>query len=111
MDRVAQRYADPFAFMGAYLQVGRFGECVNNIIEAINRDAKDKADEMMDERLWSLWLHRYQGNLPYGEWKETILHGPEQHEKPKEVEPGEMAGNLDIAMDTIKKLRQSAERR
>lgn len=106
MDRVARRYADPFAFLGAYLRVGRLHECVTSIIEAINKDLKDRAEEKLNDQLWDLWLHKYHGNQSFGDWKKAFVDPPE-HEAPNVVDPEAMQKNLDVATQTLKKLAAS----
>lgn len=103
MDRVAQRYADPFAFMGEYLRCGRFYECVQNIIQALNREA----DEWQDQKLWELWLHRYKGEQSFGDWKESLRSNSADKPKPVAAEPGDMTRNLEIASQTLAKLKRS----
>lgn len=109
MDRVAQRYADPFAFLGSYMQAGRFADCVENIVQALNHDV----EERQEEKLWELWLHKYQGKQSFGDWKKSIRQksAPEEKPKLKKVEPGLMTRNLDIAARTLTKLRRSNERK
>lgn len=103
MDRVARRYADPFAFMEAYLRCGRFYECVRGIIDALNREAED----WQEEKLWQVWLHRYQGKESFGDWKESIRSTTADHPKPTTAEPGDMSRSLEIASHTLAKLRRS----
>lgn len=104
MDRAAQRYADPFSFMGAYLQVGRFAECVRSIIQAFNHEA----EEQQEEKLWELWLHRYKGKQSFGEWRKSLNSTPAQKPRPKVAKiGGVLARNLETAAKTLEKLRRS----
>lgn len=89
--------------MGAYLRVGRFTECVHEIILAANREM----DEKMEDKLWELWLHRYKGKQSFGDWKKSIRTQPADKPKPTVAKPGGMARNLDIAAQTLEKLRAS----
>ena len=87
-----------------------------DIIQAINEEAKLEAEKMLDERLWSLWLHDYRANggkKPYGEWKKAALgkDDPKPKAKIKEGTVESMARNLDIANKTLAKIRKSTERR
>lgn len=89
---------------------------MHDIIQAINRETELEAEKMLDERLWSIWLHKYVregGKQPYGEWKKAALG--KANAKPtvaiKEGTPETMARNLEIANNTLKKLRKATERR
>lgn len=75
-----------------------------------------EAEKILDDRLWSLWLHDYRregGKQPYGEWKKAALGKADP--KPKsEVKAGteeSMARSLEVANTTLRKLRQATERR
>lgn len=89
---------------------------MRGIIQAINRETELETEKMVDERLWSLWLHKYVregGKQPYGEWKKVVLG--KQDPKPKAtIKTGtaeSMARNLDVANDTLRKIRKATERR
>ena len=109
MDRLAQRYADPFSFLAQYLQVGRFHECVTDIIEALNREMEDKQDEL----LFQIWLHKYEGDQSFNTWKENLRAKPAaiQKAKPKVARPEDMQKNLDVANATLAKLKRSTKGR
>lgn len=112
----ARRYADPWAFLASFLAAGRLAECVVSIIQANNREIELKSEKLLDERLWSLWLHNYLANggkKAFAEWKKAALGKADPKPKAtiKEGTPETMAGNLDIAFNTLKKIRQSTERR
>lgn len=87
-----------------------------DIIQAINEEAKQKAEKMLDDRLWGLWLHDYRahgGKKAYGEWKKAVLgkDDPKPKATIKEGTAESMARNLDIASETLAKIRKSTERR
>lgn len=112
----ARRYADPWSFLANFLAAGRLAECVVDIVQAHNQEAKLESEKLLDERLWSLWLHDYRpngGKKAYGEWKKAALgkDDPKPKATIKEGTPETMAGNLDIAFNTLKKIRHSTERR
>ena len=113
---VARRYADPWTFLAAFLAAGRFAECVVSIIKAHNREQELEAEKLQDERLWGIWLHAYLvngGKKAFAEWKEEALgkSNPKPKATIKEGTPETMARSLDIASNTLKKIRQSTERR
>lgn len=80
---------------------------MRRFVDAENHDA----EEAQNEKLWELWLHRYQGKLGFGEWLETVKAKPAEREKPKEATKADMSRNLGIANETLAKLRKSTERR
>ena len=112
MDRVAQRYADPFSFLDAYFRAGRFFECVLSIVEAINREREREDEDRQERMLWDLWLHKYSGKQSFGEWKQSVLSktAAKPKEKPKVVKTSDMAKNLDIAAQTLAKLQRSQKK-
>lgn len=107
MDRIAQRYADPFSFLGLYIQMGRFSECVEKIVDAINRETKERAEERLDLMCWMMYVNKYEGKKSYGEWKRAFLGKKEDKPQIQVVKPEQMSKNLDIAANTLGKLRQS----
>ena len=91
---------------------------MHDIVQAINRETEQKSEKLLDERLWSLWLHHYLrkgGEKPYGEWKKEMLGQTEpKHKQKAAVKVGteeSMARSLEIANNTLRKIRQSTERR
>lgn len=58
MDRLFQRYADPFPFIDGMILADRFSDFVTNLIQTINKEieAENKDKEMRTH--WELWLHR-----------------------------------------------------
>lgn len=107
MDRIAQRYADPFSFLGLYLNMGRFSECVEKIVEAINRETKERYEERLDLMCWMMYVNKYEGKKSFGEWKKDFLGKKDDKPKITLVKPEQMGKNLDIAANTLGKLRQS----
>ena len=89
---------------------------MQSIIGAINEETKLEAEKLLDGRLWDLWLHGYAckgGKKPYGEWKKAALgkDDPKPKAKIKTGTAESMARNLEIANNTLKKIRKSQEGR
>ena len=89
---------------------------MQDIIQAINRETELEAEKMLDGRLWDLWLHDYRANggkKAYGEWKKAALgkDDPKPKAQIKEGNADTMARNLEIANNTLRKLRKATERR
>lgn len=51
MDRLFQRYGDPFLFMNGMLQCGRFVEFVEDFVQTTNKEKEDQVN-------WEFYLHR-----------------------------------------------------
>ena len=52
MDLLFSRYASPLDFMNLYINQGRFGEFVSEIIEMENERRKQTAEKEQDEKIW-----------------------------------------------------------
>lgn len=72
MDLLFSRYASPFEFMRPYIEQGRFGEFVTEIIIAENKRRQEQADKEEDEKLWAAYIHSY-SDKSYAEWKSEIM--------------------------------------
>ena len=74
MDLLYSKYASPMDLMNLYLEQGRFGEFVTNIIELEHERKKAEEEKETDNRLWSMFIHSY---VPEGttfeKWKEDVL--------------------------------------
>lgn len=53
--------------MGNMMQVGRFSEFVDNIVDVLNKETEEKGEE----RMWELYLHRI-FDKSYSEFTESI---------------------------------------
>lgn len=72
MDLLFSRYASPFEFMRPYIEQGRFGEFVTEIITAENKRRKEQAEKEDDERLWMAYVHSY-SDKSFNDWKSEIV--------------------------------------
>ena len=71
MDLLYSRYSNPLELMSIYIEQGRFGEFVANIVE-MDRKRKKEADEKAeDDRLWAAYI-RSMSNKTFPEWKKEI---------------------------------------
>lgn len=74
MDLLYSRYASPMDLMKLYLEQGRFGEFVSNIIELDNKRKKAEAEKENDNKLWSMFIHSYvPEDITFEAWKEEAL--------------------------------------
>lgn len=68
MDLLFSRYASPMDFMRLYIEQGRFGEFVNQIINLENERKKEEAEKEDDNKLWIAYVHSM-SDMPFSEWK------------------------------------------
>lgn len=72
MDLLFSRYASPFEFMRPYIEQGRFGEWVTEIIKAENKRRKEQAEKQDEEMLWAAYIHSF-SDKSYIDWKAEVL--------------------------------------
>lgn len=75
MDMLFSKYASPFEFMRPYIETGRFGEWVNEIITAENKRRKEQAEKEEDEKLWLAYVH-IGPDKSFSDWKAELLQQP-----------------------------------
>lgn len=80
MDLLYSRYSNPMEFMRLYIDQGRFGEWVGEIIAAENKRRKEQAEKEDEEKLWNMYVHSY-SDLSFMEWKAEVLR-PVEPERP-----------------------------
>lgn len=71
MDLLFSKYASPFEFMRPYIDNGRFGEFVNEILKAENTRRKEQAEKEADKSLWEFWLHNVT-DMTFQEFKDSL---------------------------------------
>lgn len=71
MDLLYSRYASPLEFMKAYIEQGRFGEFVNEILEMDYKRKKQEAEKEEDSKLWLAYVHT-KSDLCFNDWKESL---------------------------------------
>lgn len=72
MDLLYSRYSNPMEFMRPYIDSGRFGEFVEEIISAENQRRKEQEEKADDEKLWIAYVHSY-SDKSYNDWKNDVL--------------------------------------
>lgn len=72
MDLLYRRYTSPFEFMRPYIEQGRFGEFVNEIVAAENQRRKEQAEKEDEEKLWMAYVH-VRPQEPYSAWKAGLI--------------------------------------
>lgn len=81
------RYSNPLEFMRLYIDQGRFGEWVTEIIAAENQRRKEQAEKEDEEKLWNMYVHSYP-ETSFNDWKAEALGPvrPERAERPQKRE-------------------------
>lgn len=68
MDLLHSKYASPMEFMRLYIEQGRFGEFVTEIIEIEYKRKQEEREKEEDNKLWIAYLMSMTQE-PYNEWK------------------------------------------
>lgn len=66
-----KRYASPKDFLHLYMEDGRFGEFVQEIISSENKRLKDEAQKEEDRKMWELYLHSA-SDKSFIDWKAEV---------------------------------------
>lgn len=77
MDLLFSRYAGPIEFMHLYIEQGRFGEFVSEIIEMDNKRKQEETKKEEDNKLWLAYILSM-SDKPFNDWKNGLKH---QHKK------------------------------
>ncbi|MBO5208073.1 MAG: hypothetical protein J6B68_01875 [Lachnospiraceae bacterium] len=94
MDLLYSRYASPIEFMSTYINQGRFGEFVSEILALDAIRKKDEAKEKNDDRLWDAYVHSM-SDKTFVEWK-------------KDLEVNKKPVNYSMTNKEIKEVKQQA---
>lgn len=76
MDLLFSRYASPLDFMKLYIEQGRFGEFVTEIIGMENERRRKTDEKENDDRLWQVYI-RSGTDKNFADWKKEL---PEKKE-------------------------------
>ena len=71
MDLLFSRYASPLDFMKLYIDQGRFGEFVEEIINLENKRKKEQQEKEDDDKLWQAYI-RSMSEQSFIEWKKGL---------------------------------------
>ncbi len=72
MDLLYSRYSNPLEFMRLYIDQGRFGEFVEEILEMEQKRKQEKAAKEDEQKLWEMYLHSM-SDKSYIDWKKEVL--------------------------------------
>lgn len=76
MDLLYSKYASPVEFMNTYIEQGRFGEFVVNIIEMDIKRKKETAQKEEDQKLWLAYIHSMT-DQSFHDWKNGLTQKKE----------------------------------
>lgn len=71
MDLLFSRYASPMDFMKLYIDQGRFGEFVTEIIEMDNERKREAEEKENDDKLWQAYI-RSGSEKSFNDWKKEL---------------------------------------
>lgn len=71
MDLLYSRYASPYNFMKLYIDQGRFGEFVYEIVELDIKWKKEELEKINENRLWDAYIHSM-SDKTFIEWKREL---------------------------------------
>ena len=72
MDLLYSRYSNPMDLMYHYMDQGRFGEFVTNIIELEQERKQEEIKKLEEQKLWSLYIHSMSEDS-FNTWKKKVL--------------------------------------
>ena len=99
MDLLYSRYASPSEFMRLYIEDGRFGEWVGQIISLENKRKKEQAEAENDRMLWEAYI-RSGSDKTFGEYKEFLLQ-PQEGKKQAQMSHAEIKAVVDDSRNIL----------
>ncbi len=72
MDLLHSRYASPMDFMHLYIEQGRFGEFVSEIIELDFKRKREEAEKEEEHKWWTMYVHSM-SDKSFEMWKREVL--------------------------------------
>lgn len=77
MDLLYSKYSNPLEFMRLYIEQGRFGEFVENILLLENKKRKEEAEKENEDKMFELYVHSYSDNS-FNDWKNEAVSAPSE---------------------------------
>ena len=66
--------------MHTYIEQGRFGEFVENIVELENNRIREETEKENEDRLWQMYIHSY-SEKSFIQWKDEVMNGQPQNKE------------------------------
>lgn len=82
MDLLYHRYSNPLELMHQYINTGRFGEFVTEILSMDAKRKQEEAEKEEDNKLWLAYILSM-SDKPFNEWKKGLKQ--QQHQKKEPV--------------------------
>ena len=80
MGLMYSKYTSPLEFMNLYIEQGRFGEFVAEIIDAEYKRRQEEREKEEDRKLWDMYIHSM-AEKSFNDWKEEVLKAPSNTRK------------------------------
>lgn len=81
MDLLYSRYSNPLEFMRLYINQGRFGEFVAEILEMDQKRKQEETEKDNEQKMWEMYLHSM-ADKSFNDWKKDILSNSNSNQKP-----------------------------
>ena len=101
MDLLHSRYASPLEFMRLYVEQGRFGEFVEQILGLDFKRRKEEAEKENEHKLWTMYIHSM-SDKSFIDWKKGLME-----QKPQEsysMTNEQVEAEKQHAMEILKKI-------
>lgn len=72
MDLLYSRYASPMDLMKLYMEQGRFGEFVTEILDMDFKRKQAEENKENEGKLWSMYIHSMSAES-FNDWKERVM--------------------------------------
>lgn len=72
MDLLHSRYASPMEFMRLYIEQGRFGEFVSEILELDSKRKQEEEEKEEEHRWWTMYVHSM-SDKSFEMWKKEVM--------------------------------------
>lgn len=77
MDLLFSKYASPLEFMNLYIEQGRFGEFVSEILQLEAEKQQKETEKENDDRLWLAYLMSM-SDKSFSDWKKGLYQKKEE---------------------------------
>ncbi len=105
MDLLYSRYSNPLEFMHLYIEQGRFGEFVEQIIELDNKRKKEEVDKENEEKLWQMYIHSM-SDKSFIQWKDELINEqPQNQESSLSMTDKQIEEQKNKARNILKKMK------
>lgn len=84
MDLLYTRYSNPLEFMRLYIENGRFGEFVENIISIDNKRKIEEAEAENEKKFWDMYIHSF-SDKSFNDWKAEVIKNSNNKKQPESL--------------------------